>query len=86
MKKYLPLALLALASCTSLPTGSDAQRVDLVLRNATDHPIELRAAVGIFGRQILLGPGDIWRGWIPTGVGVGEVHVEIAHPGTPVSR
>ena len=80
MKKYLPLALLALAACTSAPPSAD-KRVDIVLRNTMDRPIELRASMGIFGRRILLAPGEVWRSWIPTDVSVGSVQVEITEYG-----
>jgi len=76
VKKYLPLALLALAACTAAPPGPE-KRVDIVLRNTMDRPIELRASMGIFGRRIFLAPGEVWRGWIPTDVSVGSIQIEM---------
>jgi hypothetical protein len=74
--KYLPPFLLFLASCAC--PGSGERRLDVVLRNDMDHPIELRASAGPFSRRLLLAPGEVWRGWIPLGAAVGEVRVEIA--------
>ncbi len=81
MKKYLPFALLALSACTSIPSGAEGKRVDIVLRNSMPYPVELRASVGIFGRRIILAPGEVWRGWIPTDVPVGAVQVEMTEFG-----
>lgn len=76
MVKYLSPVLLFLAACAT--PGSDARKVDIALRNTMDHPIELRASMGIFSRRIALAPGEVWRGWIPGDMSVGEVRVEIA--------
>lgn len=78
MVKYLLPVLLSLGACTSAAPGPQTKRVDIVLRNTFDHPIEVRASVGIFTRTIPLGPGQIWKGWIPTDLTVGEVLVEVA--------
>ena len=78
MVKYLLPVLLSLGACTSAAPGPETKKVDIVLRNDFDHPIELRASVGIFSRKISLAPGEVWRGWIPTDVSIPEVRVEIA--------
>ena len=73
MRKYLLPALLALASCTSSPD----RRMDIVLRNDTTRPIELRASAGIFSRRLPLMPGEVWRGWVPLEFAAGELRVEV---------
>lgn len=85
MKKYLALVLLPLAACTSAPPP-DGKRVDIVLRNTMDHPIELKASMGIFGRRIFLAPGEVWRSWIPTDVSAGSIQVEITDYGRVSER
>jgi len=71
--KYLLPVLLALSSCAS----PGEKRVDIVLRNDLDRPLEVRAQAGIFSRRLLLAPGETWRGWIPLGF-VAEVRVEVS--------
>ncbi len=73
-KLFLPF-LLFLASCAS---GSGEGRVDIVLRNDTPHPVELRASAGIFARRLQLLPGEVWRGWIPLEFAGREIRVEVA--------
>ena len=72
--KYLLPVLLLLASCS----GSGERRVDIVLRNDSLRPIELRASAGIFSRRLQLMPGEVWRGWIPLEFTGREIHVEVA--------
>jgi hypothetical protein len=74
VKCLLPVLLL-LASCAS---GSGEKRVDIVLRNDTPHPVELRASAGIFSRRLQLLPGEVWRGWIPLEFAAREIRVEVA--------
>ena len=73
VKCFLPV-LLCLTSCMS----PGERRVDIVLRNDVDRPLEVRAQAGIFTRRLLLAPGETWRGWIPTEFAAGEIRVEIA--------
>jgi hypothetical protein len=73
--KYLSPVLLFLASCA---TGSGEGRVDIVLRNDTTHPIELRASAGIFSRRLQLMPGEVWRGWVPLDLTGREIRVDVA--------
>jgi len=75
VRKYFLPVLLFLASCSS---GSGERRVDIVLRNDLERPIEMRASVGIFSRHLQLMPGEVWRGWIPLEFAAGEIRVEIA--------
>lgn len=70
-KYFLPV-LLCLSSCSP-----GERRVDIVLRNDVDRPLEVRAQAGLFSRRLLLAPGETWRGWIPTGFAGGEIRVEI---------
>ena len=73
VKCFLP-ALLFLGSCCS----PGERRVDIVLRNDTNRPIELRASAGIFSRRLQLAPGGVWRGWVPLEFAAGEIRVEVA--------
>jgi hypothetical protein len=74
VRKYFLPVLLFLGACCS----PGERRVDIVLRNASDRPIELRASAGIFSRQLQLMPGEVWRGWIPLEFAAGEIRVEVA--------
>lgn len=76
VRKYLLPVLLAMS--TSCATGSGERRVDIVLRNDTPHPIELRASAGIFSRRLQLVPGEVWRGWVPLDLTGNEIRVEVA--------
>jgi hypothetical protein len=72
-KLFLPV-LLVLASCCS----PGERRVDIVLRNDSNRPIELRASAGLFGRRLQLMPGEVWRGWVPLDFVLGEIRVDVA--------
>ena len=74
MVKYVLPVLLALSSCAP----SAEKRVDIVLRNDVDRPLEVRAQAGIFSKRLLLAPGETWRGWIPLEFAGGEVRVEVS--------
>jgi len=76
VRKYLSPVLLLLASCCA--SGSGERRVDIVLRNDSMHPIELRASAGIFSRRLQLMPGEVWRGWVPLEFTGRELRVEVA--------
>jgi hypothetical protein len=73
VKCLVPL-LLFLASCASGP----GEKLDIVLRNDTPHPVELRASAGVFSRRLQLLPGEVWRGWIPLEFAGREIRVEVA--------
>jgi len=74
--KYLLPALLMLASCVAPAPGT--RKLDIVLRNTTSHPIEVRAKAGFFSRTIRLEPGQSWTGWVPPQVPVSAIEVEVA--------
>jgi hypothetical protein len=74
--KYLLPALIALSSCAAPAPGEG--RVDIVLRNGTDRPMELRARAGLFSRGLLLAPGEVWRGWVPREFVGSELFVEVS--------
>ena len=76
MVKYLLPALIALSSCAAPAPGEG--RVDIVLRNGTDRPMELRARAGLFSRGLLLAPGEVWRGWVPREFVGSELFVEVS--------
>jgi hypothetical protein len=73
--KYLSPVLLFLASCAC---GSEERRVDIVLRNDSTRPIELRAYAGIFSKRLQLMPGEVWRGWVPLDFTGREIRVDVA--------
>lgn len=74
MRKYLLPILLALSAGCS-PAD---RRMDIVLRNDVDRPIEVRAYAGPFSRRLLLAPGELWRGWVPLDFVGGEIRVEVS--------
>ena len=74
MGKYFLPVLMFLGAC-SLP---GERRVDIVVRNDLDRPVEVRAQAGLFGRRLLLAPGEEWRGWIPLDFVGSEVRVAIS--------
>jgi hypothetical protein len=79
MKYILPVLViltLSVASCAS-PSPS-SRKLDIVLRNTTPHPIEIRAKAGLLSRTIRLEPGQRWNGWVPTFVTVQSIEIEMA--------
>jgi hypothetical protein len=74
--KYLLPVLLVMNACVFPATGE--RRVDIVLRNKTERPIELRAQAGLFSRTLLLAPGEVWRGWIFGQLLGSEIRVEVS--------
>ena len=80
--KYLLPVLLGLASCVDGSSGE--KRVDIVLRNQTDRPLDLRAQAGLFSKTLHLGPGEVWRGWVWRQFVGNEIVVNVAEP--PPSR
>lgn len=74
MRKFFLPVLLFLGACCS----PGERRVDIVLRNDVDRPLEVRAQAGLFSKRLLLAPGEVWRGWLPLEFAIGEVRVEFA--------
>ena len=76
--KYLIPALMFLASCATPEPGN--RKIDIVLRNTTPHPIEIRAHAGFLSRTIRLDPGETWTGWVPPSVPINEIRIEVVEP------
>ncbi|MBI2901719.1 MAG: hypothetical protein HYY17_16160 [Planctomycetes bacterium] len=76
MKKLLFAALVLLASCASPAPAS--KKLDIVLRNTSAVPVEVKAKAGIFSRTIQLKPGETWNGWVPTFVTVRQVEIDVS--------
>ena len=73
--KYLIALALLMSSCVASP--DKVEKVDILLRNTTDSPIEVRARAGFVGKTIRLQPGETWKGWIPSHVPVSDVVIEV---------
>lgn len=73
MKYLLPALLMILSSCAIDPS----RRVDIVLRNKTERPIQLRARTGFFGKNLQLSPGEVWCGWVPRDFVTSEIVIEV---------
>lgn len=76
MKYLLPILLLATLSCST--PSPKSKKLDIVLRNSSPHPIEIRAKAGLLSRTIRLEPGQRWNGWVPTFVTVEAIEIEMA--------
>ena len=63
----------ALLLCVGCSTSS---RVNITLVNKTDKRLELWSMVGIFGRTIILEPGQIERVWVDRHWPINEYRVE----------
>lgn len=72
--KYLIPVLLLLASCVAPTPG--VRKTDVVVRNTSPYPIEVRAKAGFLSRTIRLMPGEAWTGWVPA-IPVSEVDIEM---------
>ncbi|HXG60779.1 MAG TPA: hypothetical protein VNO22_05375 [Planctomycetota bacterium] len=84
MKRAAVAALiLALAACATPP--APARRVDIVVRNTTDRPLDIHARAGLFGRSLRLAPGQSWRGWALRDALIREISIEIVEsaPSSP---
>lgn len=72
---------LGLASCATPPAPD--RRVDIVVRNTTDRPLDIHARAGLFGRSLRLAPGQSWRGWALRDVLIREISIEIVETSPP---
>ena len=77
--RYMMAALLAcgMIGCATPPAN---KRTDSVLRNTTLRPVEIMAKAGFFGSNIKLAPGETWKGWVPSGVKIQKIEIELADP------
>ncbi len=73
--KYLIALVLLIGSCAAPPP--QVEKVDILLRNTTDHPIEVRARTGFLGKTIRLQPGESWKGWIPPRIPVSKIVIDV---------
>jgi hypothetical protein len=73
--KYAIALVFLMGACTVPQSRVD--KVDILLRNTTSHPIEVRARAGFFSKTIRLQPGEAWKGWIPPQVPVSEIVIDV---------
>ena len=84
MKYLIALALLS-TSCAIRPPK--VEKVDIVLKNRTDHTIVIQARAGFFGKKIQLEPGESWKGWIPPQVPVSQIMITLKEgKSSPITR
>lgn len=76
MKYLLPILLLGLLSCAS--PSPTSKKLDIVLRNTSPHPIEIKAKAGLLSKTIRLEPGQRWNGWVPTFVSIDSIEIEMS--------